>query len=115
MARLTCLLGSYPDSKTDEFQVGSMLVWVKYSPEKSRDLQLAEAEELFAEIEEEIPSIADLVTSSLGSSTPATVRGISISPDRSVDYDCTFFDGEYFDQSFFVHREPNGDLLFSRT
>jgi len=92
-----------------------VLVWVKYVPGKSRAEQISEAEEWLPLLEADVPSVEELVANAVGSSAPATLIGITIKPDGSAHYDCTFFEGAHEDEFFDVYREPNGRLVFNHT
>jgi hypothetical protein len=107
--KFSCLLGTYPDG-TDEFQIGSRLVFVSYAPEKSRRQQLSDAEYRFVTLEQDISKVVALVTSYVGSTVKSEVIGIRIHPDGTASYDCTFFDGEYTDKFFYVARSQVGEL-----
>jgi hypothetical protein len=107
--RFDCLLGTYPDG-TDEFQIGSRLIFVSYAPEKNRRQQLSDAERRLATLEQDIPKVVALVTSHVGSAVESEVIGIRIYPDGTASYDCTFFDGEYADKFFHVARSEVGEL-----
>ena len=106
-------LGSYPDR--DEFQIGSILVWVIRSSGGSSDEEhsacLCRADKIFPALESDIVKVEELAKVSVGSSTPATVIGITIEPDGSASYECTFFDGEHEDEFISIKRTAGGDLV----
>jgi hypothetical protein len=106
--RLDCHLTSYPNC--DEFQVGSLLVFVTYTAEQSRTWQIHEAERRLIDLEPEVPNVEALVTTYTGSTVPSEVISIRIYPDGTASYDCTFFDGEYEDKFFYVSRSTMGEL-----
>jgi hypothetical protein len=106
--RLDCHLGSHPNC--DEFQVDSIVVFVSYDAVRTRREQLVDAERRLATLEQDSPKVQALVAAHVGSAIQATVVGIRIQPDQSSSYDCTFFDGEYEDQFFYVFRAPLGEL-----
>lgn len=112
-ARLIEQLGSYPDY--DEFQIGRMLIWVKYAPDIDRAFQLAEADKRLLVLEDDIPAVEQLVTMKVCSSVSAKVIGIHIEPDGLAEYDCTFYERYervHEDEIFSVSRLPNGKLEF---
>lgn len=109
-ARLMEPLGSYPDY--DEFQIGRMLIWVKYAPDIDRAFQLAEADKRLLILEDDIPALEQLVTMKVCSSVSAKVIGIHIEPDGLAEYDCTFYEGVHEDEICSVSRLPNGKLEF---
>jgi hypothetical protein len=111
--RLSGPLGSYADR--DEFQIGQTLVWVKYPPNQNRVSLLSRAEELFPVLEFDISKVEELATKAIGSSISASVIGITIEPDSSASYMCTFFDGEYEDEFISVNRMIDGSLVAVRT
>ena len=111
--RLSGPLGSYPDR--DEFQIGAMLIWVKYPSNKDRLSCLHRAEEILPDLESDVAKVEELATARAGCTVPATVIGITIEADGSAAYECTFFDGEYEDELISIHREPGGDLVAVRT
>lgn len=55
MTPLTAPLGSYPEH--DEFQEGTVLVFVRYLPDWTREEALAQARVLWPEIEAELPGV----------------------------------------------------------
>jgi hypothetical protein len=111
--RLSGPLGSYPDR--DEFQVGRMLVWVKYPSGKDRVACLRNAEKILPDLESDVAKVEELATVSVGSSVPATVAGITIDADSSASYGCIFCDGEHEDEFISIHRESGGRLVAART
>ncbi|WP_445769493.1 hypothetical protein [Rheinheimera sp.] len=111
--RLSDPLGSYSDR--DEFQIGRMLVWVIYPSDEDRSACLYRAEKIFSVLESDIVKVEERVTVSAGSSTPATVIGITIEPDGSASYECTFFDGEHEDEFISIKRNVGGGLVAART
>ena len=111
--RLVEPLSSYPDR--DEFQIGRVLVVVKYDQARARAEQVSEAGERLHFFEADILSVEALVEKAVSSTYPATVIGIHIEPDGTASYDCTFFKGEHEDEFFGVHRATNGRLTFNRT
>lgn len=108
LKRLSGPLTAYPDR--DEFQIGRMLVWVRYPIGQDRSACLTRAEELLPSLELDISKAAELATREKGSTVPATVAGIMIEADGSASYDCTFFDGEHEGDFLTVHRDSAGGL-----
>jgi hypothetical protein len=111
--RLSHPLGSYADR--DEFQIGRTLVWVKYPPNENRISLLSKAEELLPVLEFDVSKVEELATKTIGSSISATVIGVTIEPDSSASYTCTFFDGEFEDVYIFINRKIDGSLVATRT
>lgn len=111
--RLSGPLGSYPDR--DEFQIGTMLIWVKYPPGQDRLVCLDRAEKILPILESDIVKAEQLATACVGSSVQATVIGIAIETDGSASYDCTFFDGEHEDTFISIDRASGGGLVPTRT
>lgn len=107
--RLLSPLGSYPDQ--DEFQIGGILVWVKYTSNKNRVICLQKAEEILPVLESDIAKVEELATTSAGSTIPATVIGITIETNGSAAYECTFFDGEHEDEYISIVRDSIGNLV----
>jgi hypothetical protein len=106
--RLDRLLVSYPNC--DEFQLDRVLVFVSYDQVRDRSRQLIDAENRLPALVADISTVEQIVKDHVNSTTSATVIGIRIQPDGTASYDCTFFDGEYEDQPFYVTRLGTGEL-----
>lgn len=111
--RLSGSLGSYLER--DEFQIGTMLVWVKYPSNKDRLSRWQRAEEILPVLESDVSRVEELATARAGCAVPATVIVITIEADGSAAYECTVFDGEHEDEFISIIREPGGDLVAARS
>ena len=72
---------------------------------------LSKAEELLPTLEFDIAKVEEIATKTIGSLISATVIGITIEPDSSALYDCTFFAGKYEDECIFINRKIDGALV----
>jgi hypothetical protein len=109
VSRLSGPLGS--DEDRDEFQIGRMLIWVRYAPNQTRSLVLSKAKELLPLLESDIPAVEALVTRTIGSEFSDEVAGIMIELDGSASYTCTFFDGKYEGEFIAVKRTSAGEFI----